>query len=200
MTFALGLSSFTRKQFHRRLQEAYASSSLKLFKCEHAPSRPLKGRSRGCTPAGLGLKSRFDSLIHGCVINGTVHLRTRGLHMLETANIPPHLLEPAEAAVVWLNQQHNAHFALTGLVDVPEDATSDAEFELGLVLCDHDICAREQVRVQHNGDGWEFQLVAANDPTIPPLLDPPEGVRARWLDEQLAKHDFILLLFYRGLW
>lgn len=120
--------------------------------------------------------------------------------MLETADIPPHLAEPAEAAVAWLNRTRNANFALTGLVDTPEGAALDAEFELGLVLCDHDICAREQVRVQRNGDAWDFQLVTADEPAIPPLLDPPEGVRARWLDEQLAKHDFILLLFYRGLW
>ncbi len=120
--------------------------------------------------------------------------------MLETADIPPHLAEPAEAAVAWLNRKRDASFALTGLVDTPEGAALGSEFELGLVLCDHDICAREQVRVQRRGDAWDFQLVAADEPTIPPLLDPPEGVRARWLDEQLAKHDFILLLFYRGLW
>ena len=31
-------------------------------------------------------------------------------------------------------------------------------------------------------------------------LDPPPGLRARWLDEQLEQHDFLLLLFYRGRW
>ena len=35
---------------------------------------------------------------------------------------------------------------------------------------------------------------------VPTLLDPPVGVRRTWLDDQLTKHDFILLLFYRGLW
>ena len=36
MSFTLQLSSFTRKQLYRRLQEAYASGSLKLVKRIHA--------------------------------------------------------------------------------------------------------------------------------------------------------------------
>ncbi|PON15125.1 hypothetical protein C2W62_25455, partial [Candidatus Entotheonella serta] len=36
MSLTLHLSSFTRKQFYRRLQEAYTSGSLKLVKPIHA--------------------------------------------------------------------------------------------------------------------------------------------------------------------
>jgi hypothetical protein len=39
-----------------------------------------------------------------------------------------------------------------------------------------------------------------SEPDIPPLLDPPVGVRREWLDRQLEQHEFVLLLFYRGLW
>ena len=31
-------------------------------------------------------------------------------------------------------------------------------------------------------------------------LDPPPGPRLRWLDEKLAQHAFVVLLFYRGFW
>jgi hypothetical protein len=33
-----------------------------------------------------------------------------------------------------------------------------------------------------------------------PLLDPPAGVRAGWLDQVPPKHAFTVLLFYRGFW
>lgn len=45
VTFTLQLSSFTRKQFYRRLQEAYASGSLKLVKRIHALLALAQGQS-----------------------------------------------------------------------------------------------------------------------------------------------------------
>jgi len=42
--------------------------------------------------------------------------------------------------------------------------------------------------------------VESATPGIPPLLDPPEGIRSTWIDEQLKKYEFIVLLYYRGLW
>ena len=45
VSFTLQLSSFTRKQFHRRLKEAYASGSLKLVKRIHALLALTQGQS-----------------------------------------------------------------------------------------------------------------------------------------------------------
>ena len=73
-------------------------------------------------------------------------------------------------------------------------------YELGLVLCDGEICAREQIRVAPSGDGFQFSFVDAAEREIPPLLDPPEGVRSGWLEAEMARHKFLVLLFYRGLW
>ena len=117
-------------------------------------------------------------------------------------DIPAPLTAPANAAVAWINDQRGAHFRLTGLVD-PDAALAakpgDA-VELGLVLCEGDVCLREQVLVTPRGDRFEVAAIEAEDSGIPPLLDPPPGVRSTWLDDQLAKYDFILLLFYRGRW
>ncbi len=123
--------------------------------------------------------------------------------MLLPEDIPTLLRPTAAAALVWLNRERGTNYALTGLanVEMAEVDTLPAEpFELGLVLCDGDICAREQVRVRSAGDAHEFSFVEAPPADIPPLLDPPAGVRSRWLDQQLEKFDFILLLFYRGRW
>ncbi|PON13433.1 hypothetical protein C2W62_34430 [Candidatus Entotheonella serta] len=45
MSLTLHLSSFTRKQFYRRLQEAYTSGSLKLVKPIHALLALSQGQS-----------------------------------------------------------------------------------------------------------------------------------------------------------
>ncbi|PON11044.1 hypothetical protein C2W62_46875, partial [Candidatus Entotheonella serta] len=45
MPLTLHLSSFTRKQFYRRLQEAYTSGSLKLVKPIHALLALTQGQS-----------------------------------------------------------------------------------------------------------------------------------------------------------
>lgn len=116
--------------------------------------------------------------------------------------IPERLQPAAEAALTWINAQQDAEFRITGLVDADKAlAGSPGEpMDLGLVLCDGDLCLREQVRVTPAGDGFEVSAVQAEAAEIPPHLDPPVGVRGEWLDEQLAKHEFILLLYYRGLW
>ncbi len=122
---------------------------------------------------------------------------------LTPSDIPRALQAPAAAATAWINATQNQNFELTGVVDVEQalaaSGSTDA-YELGVVLCDGEICSREQVRVQPTADGYQFSSVASAAPDIPPLLDPPVGVRAGWLDQALAKHEFVLLLFYRGLW
>ena len=118
------------------------------------------------------------------------------------ADIPTELIVPAEAAVKWLNAERGTAFELTGLVDsdAASSALTNGTLELNLILCDGDVCARERVDVTNNSGTYAFSSIAANDHAIPPLLDPPAGVRRGWLDEQLATYDFILLLFYRGRW
>ena len=117
-------------------------------------------------------------------------------------SIPTSLRPQAEAAVSWINETQGRSFELTGLVDYEPAlrAESGEEYELGLVLCDGEICAREQVRVGPSGDGFQFSFVDAVEREIPPLLDPPEGVRSGWLEGEMARHKFMVLLFYRGLW
>jgi len=45
MSFTLQLSAFTRKQLYRRLQQAYASGSLKLVKRLHVLLALAQGQS-----------------------------------------------------------------------------------------------------------------------------------------------------------
>ena len=116
--------------------------------------------------------------------------------------IPIELKRSAEAALAWVNQQRGAQFEITGLVD-PETAMGQERgqpIELGLVLCDGDLCRHERVRLRAEGQGFEVTAIESEKSLIPPHLDPPGGVRQSWLDDQLGKHAFIVLLFYRGLW
>ena len=116
--------------------------------------------------------------------------------------IPERLRAPVNAALAWVNAQEQAAFELTGLVDTEAalQADTDQPFELGLVLCDGELCDRQQIRFTPSEAGFEFSYVQAAERDIPPLLDPPVGVRTNWLDSVLEKHEFVLLLFYRGLW
>ena len=55
MSFTLHLSAFTRKQLFRRLQQAYASGSLKLVKRIHALLALAEGMSVQAVAVMLGL-------------------------------------------------------------------------------------------------------------------------------------------------
>ncbi len=117
-------------------------------------------------------------------------------------DIPIKLKPAAEAALAWINQERGAQFKLTGLVD-PDKAMGQEigqPIELGLVLCEGDLCRHEQVRLEAKGQGFEVSAIETETSVIPPHLDPPFGVRQGWLDDQLGKHAFIVLLVYRGLW
>ena len=116
--------------------------------------------------------------------------------------IPAELRPQAGAALAWFNQTHDRAFELTGLVDYEQALSADAvdAYELGLVLCDGEVCLREQVRIEPHESGYQFSSVAAGESDIPPMLDPPQTIRRSWLDNELKKHEFVLLLFYRGLW
>jgi len=117
-------------------------------------------------------------------------------------DVPASLKAPVEGALHWVNDAQAKNYELTGLVDVDSALqTKDGEaFELGLVLCDGEICTCERVRIQPDGTAFAFSSAEAERPAVPPLLDPPEGLRKEWLDKQLQAHEFLLLLFYRGRW
>ena len=129
----------------------------------------------------------------------------------ETSEIPEALRPEATAGLTWLNERGGAPYSLTAIVE-PDATIADREkgdpYELGLVVCQEDRCLREQVAVRRVGTGFEFSLVDS-PPTSgrtdgkldpPAELDPPPGARTSWLDEQLEKHAFVVILFYRGFW
>ena len=115
-------------------------------------------------------------------------------------DIPEILQTPALAGVEWINAHNKTSYELTGLVGSEEVQDINSPFQLGLILCDGEICAREQVLCTPTNEGYTFEHVEAAAPDIPPLLDPPVGIRSNWIDEQLKKYEFIVLLYYRGLW
>ncbi len=122
--------------------------------------------------------------------------------------IPESIRPEVDSALAWLNRERGSAFRVTGLVD-PEEAIArrasapDAPVELGLVLCQGDLCLRERVQVRPAADGFEVALANSEDgpkDEPPPHLDPPPGTRKGWIEEQLARHAFVVLVFYRGFW
>jgi hypothetical protein len=126
--------------------------------------------------------------------------------------VPEALAAEAEAARLWLSRERNVEFKLTGIVD-PEEVLRESSGgdgrELQLILCGtvdgQEACLRErfQLRPSDKGMGFDVSLLDDPEPAIgspAPTLDPPVGVRASWLDGALAKHSFVVLVFYRGFW
>ena len=118
--------------------------------------------------------------------------------------IPEALSPRVEAAVAWFNDSTDAAgdtFKVTGILDA--DAALQGSHELKLILCGGDRCEQRTFRV--SGESPSF-LVEQADPM--PLasgkpqaeLDPPPGARLGWLDNVMAQHAFVVLLFYRGFW
>ncbi|NNL86329.1 MAG: hypothetical protein HKP27_11780 [Myxococcales bacterium] len=123
--------------------------------------------------------------------------------MPTSEEIPPSLVSPANAALAWLNETRGTRFRLTGVVDTEAAlaAKPGDPLEFGLILCENEICLCERVRVAPAGDGYEVTAIESADAeALPDSLDPPVGVRSTWIDEQLERFNFILLLFYRGRW
>jgi hypothetical protein len=115
--------------------------------------------------------------------------------------IPEALRAEVGAALAFLNERRGRSFALTGVVD-PEQAerARDAAHDLTLILCDGELCVREQVRVRPDRDGFEISSADAASVDPPAELDPRPGARLGWLDSELAGHAFVVLVFYRGFW
>ena len=117
--------------------------------------------------------------------------------------IPEHLSDAAEAARAWFSAGQGSEFEVTGIVD--PDATSGEQLQL--ILCGTQagqaVCLRERFEVRVAGGAFEVAHIAEAPPefgSVAPLLDPPEGARKAWLDEAMTKHDFVVLLYYRGFW
>ncbi len=124
--------------------------------------------------------------------------------------IPSNLVDEAEAARAWFARDRGTDFKLTGIVDPEEVRERDSETDarqLQLILCGsrdgQDVCLRERFEVKPASEGFEVTLLEDSTPDVgspAPLLDPPAGVRARWLEQVLAQHSFVVLVFYRGIW
>ena len=123
--------------------------------------------------------------------------------------IPKHLEAEAEAARAWFSTHSQNEFKLTGIVDVDRVGTSSPK-TLQLILCGQqhgqDVCLREVFTVTSGTHPNQYDvehLADTNTSSVAspaPDLDPPSGTRTPWVNEALAKHKFVVLLFYRGLW
>ena len=119
-----------------------------------------------------------------------------------TQTVPEPLREAANAALDWLNVEHDGHFEITGITEAESALQTPAgePIELGLVLCDGEICTKQDVRITPAGGEFDIRLIDGVDPVIPPELDPPPKLRSEWLDTVLDKHRFVVLVVYRGFW
>lgn len=125
-------------------------------------------------------------------------------------SIPDHLVDEAEAARAWFSRARGSEFKLTGIVDpddVPERDRATHARQLQLILCGtrdgQDVCLRERFEVKPASTGFDVTRLEDSAPDVgspAPLLDPPVGVRAGWLQQTLPRHAFVVLVFYRGFW
>lgn len=121
------------------------------------------------------------------------------MRVVET--IPEALAPEVEAARAWLSAKRGQHFEVSGIIDPDAAARAAGQpHELGLILCDGDLCVREQVRIQPAGAGFEIEGTDETNEDPPAEMDPLPGVRQGWLDGALARHAFVVLVFYRGFW
>ena len=124
-------------------------------------------------------------------------------HVSET--IPEALQPRVDAAVSWFNLTDEAAgdaFKVTGILD--PDVALAGSGELRLILCGGDRCEQHSFQVGGTAEAWQVSLAdgdAEEEGAKPQAeLDPPPGPRLQWLDDKLAQHAFVVLLFYRGFW
>lgn len=125
------------------------------------------------------------------------------MHVQET--IPESLQSEVEAALGWFNDQQEARFEVTGIVDAEGSLASSGRRPLHLILCSGERCEQQSFEVRAEGNRYEVGLLApdpasSSEISKPAELDPPPGPRRAWLDATLEKHPFVVLLFYRGFW
>jgi len=119
--------------------------------------------------------------------------------------IPTALQPDVDAALLWFNRDQPIPFEVTGILDPDVALASDAPRELKLVLCGGDRCEQRSFRVAKGAAGREVGFLEDEAPVAGEAerqaeLDPPPGPRRGWLDRTLDRHDFTVVLFYRGFW
>ena len=123
------------------------------------------------------------------------------------SEVIPDVLRPeVDAALTWFNATQQHEFEVTGILDADAAIEAGAPRELRLVLCGGDSCQQRSFRVHPAATGFEVDYASgdeqASDGEADPQaeLDPPPGALRGWLDSVLPKHEFVVLLFYRGFW
>lgn len=119
--------------------------------------------------------------------------------------IPAELMPKVDAAVAWFNASADSDgetFKVTGILDV--DKALQGASELQLILCGGDRCEERSFRVSGDADAWHIEfsdeILSQQGDKPQAELDPPPGARLQWLNNTLAQHAFVVLLFYRGFW
>jgi hypothetical protein len=119
--------------------------------------------------------------------------------------IPSALQPDVDAALEWFNRDQAIPFEVTGILDPEAALESDVPRELKLVLCGGDRCEQRSFRIAKGAAGREVGFLEDAAPVAGEAerlaeLDPPPGPRRGWLDRTLDRHDFTVVLFYRGFW
>ena len=119
--------------------------------------------------------------------------------------IPKELRAEVDAALAWLNREQARSFKVSGIVEPDEilarrSRAPNEPLDLSLILCEDDLCVRETVQVRGTASGIEVTRAEGEVVDPPGELDPAPGVRTQWLDTQLARYPFVVLVFYRGFW
>ena len=121
--------------------------------------------------------------------------------------IPDALRPEVDAACAWFNGREDVPFEVTGIVDAETALAAPGPRTLRLVLCGGDRCEQRSFVVRQGPAGYDVAFAdespaASDSGDAPPSpeLDPPPGARRGWLDRELAKHRFVVLVFYRGFW
>jgi hypothetical protein len=119
--------------------------------------------------------------------------------------IPAALQLDVDAALEWFNRDQAISFEVTGILDPDAALASDAPRELKLVLCGGDRCEQRSFRVATGAAGREVGFLENETPVTVEAerqaeLDPPPGARRGWLDRTLDRHEFTVVLYYRGFW
>ena len=117
--------------------------------------------------------------------------------------IPDHLAEAAEAARAWFSADQGNEFNLTGIVDPAESSVGPLQLILCGTRAGREVCLRERFDIRRAASGFDVAHIKEAPPefgSVAPRLDPPAGERAGWIDDVIARHDFTVVLFYRGFW